>query len=788
MESLRKCLAASNQFAPLCLPLLMEKLSSDIVNAKIDSLLTLSACLEVYHSTYLLQHVGQLWEAVRREIFSPSNTELEEASLKATTSTVRNLSRSVEGNAKEKYEEFLEIILDDCNHLTSSNDVKLINSCGRILQAVALAAEPVCQKIIDTIFPLLFEELKDVVEVSHKKIFISIIDNLLKAAEIFHREPAESPVWKYKEVLSSTLFSFFSEDNSSLCCVAVHCIMALLDLTGLLSEKEVGVLSQHLTSLALSNKEASLSQTSLSALSQLSRTYTGIVQTTLLPLLQIHLKTEDGSAMEMDSCEPHATHVSHQCILDTLIAVCTRESIVHDVIPRLLEHAGNLCNEENPDEMKCSRVLHCIQDIVEGSLQRDITSAVYFKQSVVPAVLRIVLKTSLKETNERVFGITSKACLEKLAAILRTVTSNLNVKEACDLLDEFVMLYVDGKSFYLEQAFEGTFLPLEVTSPWEQSQLVSLLTATLCSARREVTIPRHSELVPRLQYLACHCDHERSAESGAQCLAGIVNKLPEGDELKSTLKDLTTRIWQTCDQEGALKRATKTWLWLTKALVIRSHPLAPEFIEKVLSLLINKEVGRLAADGFYIIVADFGEVMNIKMHANYRMMYRQRLFMETAPKLIQGFNAAESELKHHYLCALSHLLQWIPKQVLLSEVPSLMPLLVQSLSCDEQSLKLSTLGTMYSLIFDAPEIITRHVTSLVPMLLGLSQFQLSMKIRMEALKCLGAMTTCPHHAVYPYKTKVCKTLAQSVDDKKRLVRKEAVKCRNEWYLLGSSTR
>ena len=55
-----------------------------------------------------------------------------------------------------------------------------------------------------------------------------------------------------------------------------------------------------------------------------------------------------------------------------------------------------------------------------------------------------------------------------------------------------------------------------------------------------------------------------------------------------------------------------------------------------------------------------------------------------------------------------------------------MPLLVQSLSCDEQSLKLSTLHTMSSLMFDAPEIITRQVTSLVPILLRLSQFQISM--------------------------------------------------------------
>ena len=58
--------------------------------------------------------------------------------------------------------------------------------------------------------------------------------------------------------------------------------------------------------------------------------------------------------------------------------------------------------------------------------------------------------------------------------------------------------------------------------------------------------------------------------------------------------------------------------------------------------------------------------------------------------------------------------------------PQLMPLLIQSLSCEEQSLQQSTLQTMYSLVLDAPEIITRHVTSLVPMFLGLSKFQLSM--------------------------------------------------------------
>lgn len=567
--------------------------------------------------------------------------------------------------------------------------------------------------------------------------------------------------------------------------------MVLVDLTGLLTEKEVQLLVEHVTSIVLGSKEASLSHISSAALSQLSRNYPAIIISTVLPLLEMHLKTEEGSAMDIDGNQTLTTPVSHQCVLSTSGAVCTEESIIHAVIPWLVEHVQFLCDEENSHKDFLSQVCAvflCILNIVEGSIQKGITSAAYFKQSLVPDIMKIVLESALSNCKEGMTRAISKDVLDSIATILRTVASNLDVEAAHNLLEDFVGIYLDGKSSFLQATVEKNFSPFEPTSSWEQTQLVSLLTATLCSARREVAVPRHSVLIPRLQQIACHCDHSRSAECGAQCLAGIINKLPEGEELTSAVNGLVSKIWQASEKEGSLKRATITWLWLTKALVIRSHPLAPLFIDKIMSLLVDKNVGRVAGDGFYIIMADYEEVMNIKMHVNYRMMYRQRLFMETSPKLIEGFHSAEPEFKHHYLCALSHLLQWIPKQVLLSEVPNLMPLLVQSLSCDEQSLKLSTLQTMYSLAFDAPEIIARQVTSLVPMLLGLTQFQLSMKVRMEALKCLGALTTLPHHVVYPYKTKVCRALADSVDDKKRLVRKEAVKCRNEWFLLGSSTR
>ena len=44
-------------------------------------------------------------------------------------------------------------------------------------------------------------------------------------------------------MLSATLFSFLSSDNSALSCMAVDCLMALVDLIGLMSEKEVSFIS-----------------------------------------------------------------------------------------------------------------------------------------------------------------------------------------------------------------------------------------------------------------------------------------------------------------------------------------------------------------------------------------------------------------------------------------------------------------------------------------------------------------------------------------------------------------
>lgn len=111
-----------------------------------------------------------------------------------------------------------------------------------------------------------------------------------------------------------------------------------------------------------------------------------------------------------------------------------------------------------------------------------------------------------------------------------------------------------------------------------------------------------------------------------------------------------------------------------------------------------------AAEGVRVVIETCVSCLNRSSSARIRLMYQQRFFQEHVPAIVEGYKAAGAEGKAVYLVALSHLLRSVPKQVLLSELPSLLPLLFESLESTERKLKLSTLNTLYSLTFDAPDL------------------------------------------------------------------------------------
>lgn len=65
-------------------------------------------------------------------------------------------------------------------------------------------------------------------------------------------------------------------------------------------------------------------------------------------------------------------------------------------------------------------------------------------------------------------------------------------------------------------------------------------------------------------------------------------------------------------------------------------------------------------------------------------------------------------------------------------------------------------------------------------LVNLVQFTGSAEVRVVSMQCLAATLKMSYHLLHPYKKQVVAALAAAIDDNKRQVRLEAVKCRKAW--------
>ena len=73
-----------------------------------------------------------------------------------------------------------------------------------------------------------------------------------------------------------------------------------------------------------------------------------------------------------------------------------------------------------------------------------------------------------------------------------------------------------------------------------------------------------------------------------------------------------------------------------------------------------------------------------------------------------------------------------------------------------------------------------EASTVLSSLLKLASFSGAADVRICSIQCLSAMLKLPYHLLHPQQKQVVAALALAVDDKKRRVRQEAVKCRKAW--------
>ncbi|XP_048194495.1 MMS19 nucleotide excision repair protein homolog isoform X2 [Perognathus longimembris pacificus] len=783
--SLRAVLASTPRFAEFLLPLLIEKVDSEILSAKLDSLQTLNACCAVYGQKELKDFLPSLWASIRREVFQTASERVEAEGLAALHSLTACLSRSVlRADAEDLLDSFLSNILQDCRHHLCEPDMKLVWPSAKLLQAAAGASTRACDHITSNVLPLLLEQFHNHSQSNQRRTILEMILGFLKVQPKWsYEDKDERPLSSFKDQLCSLVFMALTDPSSQLQLVGIRTLTVLGAQPDLLSSVDLELAVGHLYRLSFLEQDSQSWVAALEASGTLASLYPGAFSSHLVPKLAEELHKEESDLVREDW---HTKCSRHLLCLQALSAVSTHPSIVKETLPLLLQHLWQL-NKGNV-VAGSSEVIAICQSLhqVAEKCQQDPDCCWYFHDTAVPCLLALAVQASMPEKEPSVLSkvLLEDGVLTAMSSVISTATTHLRPELAAQSVTHIVPLFLDGNTSFLpENSFSSRFQPFQDGS-LGQRRLVVLLMAFVCSLPRNVEIPQLNRLMRELLSLSCCHSCPFSATAAAKCFAGLLNKHPAGQQLDEFLQLAMDTVEASLSPGPARSQAFTLLLWVTKALVLRYHPLSSCLTTRLMGLLSDPELGPTAADGFSLLMSDCTDVLTRAGHAEVRIMFRQRFFTDNVPALVQGFHAAPQDVKPNYLKGLSHVLNRLPKPVLLPELPTLLSLLLEALSCPDSVVQLSTLSCLQPLLLEAPQVMSLHVDTLVTKFLNLSSSP-SMAVRIAALQCMHALTRLPTPVLLPYKPQVIRALARPLDDKKRLVRKEAVSARGEWFLLGS---
>ncbi|NXK58686.1 MMS19 protein, partial [Sylvietta virens] len=805
--SLRSVLASTPQFAEFLLPLLIEKLDSELQSAKLDSLQTLTACCAIYGQKELQEFLPSLWSSLHREVFQTASEKIETECLAALHALSACLSRSVlSSDSEDLLDSFLSSILQDCRHHLCEPDMKLVWPSAKLLQAAAGASLRTYHRITHSVLPLLLEQYTKHTQSSQRRTILEMLLGFLELQQKWgHVEEDESILVSLQAPVCSVVFSALTDPSVQLQLVGIKALTVLGSLQGFLSSSDLELVVDHLIRLALHEEDSQSSEAAMEAAGSLAPTYPKVFSGHMVPRLEEELQS--GRAGKGESYHNH--HSLQQRCLQTLAAVSTHTSIVKETVPVLLQHLQKV--QKGTEARNTQDMISVCQSLHRVALQcqKDAEGRWYFHQTVVPCLLAMAVQAAMQESTH---GLPGKVLLEEevLAAMIPVIsaaTTHLSPELAAQSVSHVVPLFLNGEvSFLPQNSFPCSFQPFGDGECLEaQRRLVALLMAFVCSLPRDVAIPQQEWLLRELLALSCSCNCPFTATTAAKCFAGLVNKHPAGQQLDEILQLAVNRMEPSLVEGPRRTQALTLLLWVTKALVLRYHPLSSCLTDKLLGLLGDTELGPAAADGFSLLMAESPDVLHKGCHADVRIMFRQRFFTDNVPKLVQGFHGAGPDVKANYLKGLSHVLNHLPKPVLVTELPTLLPLLLEALSCSDHVVQLSTLSCLHPLLLEAPQIMSLHVDTLVTKFLNLTSSPTMVRapllppcyaplscplccphpcvfqaVRIAALRCAHALTSLPTTVLLPYKGRVIRALAKPLDDKKRLVRKEAVAARGEW--------
>ncbi|KAF9215555.1 hypothetical protein BGZ59_001005 [Podila verticillata] len=774
---LRDCLSATPYFAKFALPLLLEKLSSSSGSAKI------------FHAT---------------------GDELEQVALHTLQVITTELSMGVSmGGSNDPVEKFLRPIITDCMTQLQKPELKLAKPSGKILKACAMASDPACTAITIATIPTLLSQYNTSEQSTRKKALLDVLLDFLDASRVLYgsagaKEPEHdtdfiTPLLTFKdrffEIFTNALMS--SNEYNALRLAGVKGLHGMILLREFLSETEISYAVQYFVRIVLEDPDVELQETALSSLASLSLIMPEVVRNMALPAFFEMLPTSQND-MEVDTV---IQKKSPEYILNAVTKIGLEPTLFADIVPQILEKIDLVStNFTGASSTYPVALLTTLLVVLRAKAELGHTDLAQYLDNLVPRLLAMCIYPTLA-ANDADHIMKNPEILDVVAGITRVVMIHVDAAVQNEFVKAIFNIFVHGQlsilAAFKENMSPVPFQPLHFESRISQQNTSVLFSTVIDGCRQQTILPVNNihDFTGSLVEVAIKTSNITQRTALSKAVATILNKFNKGNALQAFIgQELVPKLHSVIRHEQASFEARESALimytWITKAMVLSTNAIGYDMTGELMNIFSVPRLGKIAADGFDLVIGEQRDVLTKETFAVLRLLYKQRFFNYSIPVLVRGFENSTHEVRHNFLIALSHVLRNIPKQVLLTELPPLLPMLVHSLSFPDPELKSSTIETFQIITKDAPGLMAEHLATLTPLLISLTNAQEpanTLKVRIAALKCLGAQPkSLPFTALRPYKAQVLKELEKSLDDRKRLVRREAVECRSQWFTLSGS--
>ncbi|KAG2110359.1 ARM repeat-containing protein [Suillus discolor] len=799
-QSLRLCLCATPAFGLLGIPVFLEKLTAGSPSTKRDTLHAMDICLPVYGPAVTRELGKKIWSSLKIEIFQPTDPDTEHSALNTLQVLLRTMhaDKSQDAVGEDSITGLARDMCSECMQTLKEPEKSQARAAMKVICAFARANGPLSGFAVSQAAELLIRNFHDPDEVSNRASVVILLTELIEACrgDVTHASVSQSsqstlsPLAASKDALLGLLI--VSLKGPATCLPALHGLNALVRTPKLVADDELGYIVLEVSEL-LRKEPDEVEDVTMDTLALLS-TIAGIaphhLSSQTLPILFSFLP---DVAPSRDAITQRA---SYWRALSSLSALCVQPQLFEILVVRLIAKLDLLCEilpSRTIDQESTAAYAHAILTALANTLDVKVSSK---DVDLLPHMFRLYLDAALA-SSEVVAIAADPRLLQVGARIIRLVSQTLTVAGQEKLVAAVFAAYTQGDVKLITGGLLNSATPF---APLHVSATLTFPLCTryaafepefrcFCQCRFKVRMPVDN-LSTFLSELVAWSDSPSSTilqrEAASHVLASNVNKHVDdvSDFLTSQLEGYSSSaLKNTSIPAEARKNAISTWISITRALLVRSHPSANAFINHLFELLDDNTVDWDAARAIGLLAGE-DVILTKRNDAVLKILHVQKYFNVVMPRLLEGAKGSRRETS--YLVALAYLINAVPKAIYASQMPSLMPILLRGLDLVDPSIRshiINTLSNNIDVTSADKDAVSMYASTLVLAMLKncMCSEMPDPGVRVAALKYLALLPgTVRYDLLHPYKTRVLKELAKVLDDPKRAVRKEAVVARYKY--------